>query len=336
MGFIASTKKEINKEFKMMLPYTITEHSITVLLQNIPAVVDKSHPNFKEILEAVKEGNEEKAYELINIAKTIESKSFGEVEVRGGVVYYKDQILENYAVDKLLEFIAEDYTVTPIINFIKNLMDNPSYRAVKELYKFLEVGGIPLTDDGCFVVYKKVKSNYFDIYSGTYNNSVGSIVEMPRNQVNEDSSQTCSAGLHVCSFSYLGHFGSSEGNKVVACKVNPADVVSIPNDYNNTKMRVCKYEVVADVTDSYNKSLDVLSTNAIYSFEFDDEENVDEVVSTHFRSVVQMDAKTDAVIAIYASIAEAEEITGIFATNISKVCRGYRYTAGGYSWRYYE
>jgi hypothetical protein len=31
------------------------------------------------------------------------------------------------------------------------------------------------------------------------------------------------------------------------CKVNPADVVAVPSDYNNAKMRVCKYEVINEV-----------------------------------------------------------------------------------------
>ena len=31
-------------------------------------------------------------------------------------------------------------------------------------------------------------------------------------------------------------------------KVNPADVVSIPTDYNNTKARVCQYEVIGELT----------------------------------------------------------------------------------------
>lgn len=29
-------------------------------------------------------------------------------------------------------------------------------------------------------------------------------------------------------------------------KVNPADVVAVPTDYNGTKMRTCRFEVVAE------------------------------------------------------------------------------------------
>ena len=30
-------------------------------------------------------------------------------------------------------------------------------------------------------------------------------------------------------------------------KINPRDVVSIPNDYDNTKGRACRYEVIGEV-----------------------------------------------------------------------------------------
>jgi hypothetical protein len=78
-------------------------------------------------------------------------------------------------------------------------MENPSYRAVNELYGFLEKNRLPITPDGHFLAYKKVRDDYKDIHSGTMDNSVGKIVEMERNQVNDDKNQTCSSGLHFCS-----------------------------------------------------------------------------------------------------------------------------------------
>jgi hypothetical protein len=75
-------------------------------------------------------------------------------------------------------------------------------------------------------------------------NSVGKIVEMERNSVDDNSSNTCSSGLHFCSQEYLSSFG---GERTVIVKINPRDVVSIPNDYNNSKGRACRYEVIGEV-----------------------------------------------------------------------------------------
>ncbi len=67
---------------------------------------------------------------------------------------------------------------------------------------------------------------------------------MPRNEVDENSEVTCSQGLHVASYSYMDHY---PGERIVICKVNPKDVVAVPADYNNAKMRVSGYEVVGEV-----------------------------------------------------------------------------------------
>jgi hypothetical protein len=97
------------------------------------------------------------------------------------------------------------------------------------------------------LAYKKVREDYKDIHSGTMDNSVGQIVEMERNQVDDDKDRTCSTGLHFCSKDYLPYFGTGPGSRVVILKINPADVVSIPSDYNDSKGRACKYEVIGEM-----------------------------------------------------------------------------------------
>jgi hypothetical protein len=69
---------------------------------------------------------------------------------------------------------------------------------------------------------------------------------MERNAVDDDQNRTCSSGLHFCSKDYLDHFGGSDSRTVIL-KINPADVVSIPADYNATKGRACRYEVIGEL-----------------------------------------------------------------------------------------
>jgi hypothetical protein len=125
-------------------------------------------------------------------------------------------------------------------------MQNPSKRAVEELYGFLEKGNLPLTPDGHFLAYKKVRQDFKDCHTGTMDNSVGQVVEMERNAVDDDQNRTCSAGLHFCSKEYLPHFGGHDARTVIL-KINPRDVVSIPTDYNNAKGRACRYEVIGEL-----------------------------------------------------------------------------------------
>lgn len=309
-----------------MFPYTISQDSITVLIEGVPKVVDKSHANYNLIYKAIKQEKWSKIPKLISVTKAIEEYAKGTIKILEGVLFYMDKPLDNYIVTKILKLMKEGFNVSTLINFLENLMQNPSYRAVQELYEFLEKGNVPITEDGHFIVYKKVRKNYTDIYSGTFDNSVGKIIRMPRNQVNEDSSQTCSAGLHVCSFDYLRHFGSCSDNRVVACKVNPKNVVSIPTDYNNTKMRVCEYEVISDVTLSYTNKEDILSKSPVYK------EQKKHKKSSKRKPVACF--KNGKKHCTYSSAKEAEDITGIFATNITQVCRGGRKSAGGLKWKY--
>jgi hypothetical protein len=151
--------------------------------------------------------------------------------------------------------MQQDLPFKPLLTFLYNLMENPSYRAVNELYDFLDVGELPITEDGFFLAFKNVKSDYKDIHSGTFDNSVGSICEMPRYKVDEDKDRTCSSGLHFCSIAYLPNFSDSNGGHTMIVKINPKDVVSIPADYNNTKGRCSRYEVIGEYTEDWRSKL---------------------------------------------------------------------------------
>jgi hypothetical protein len=144
----------------------------------------------------------------------------------------------------MIAMLQEGFPIEPMVTFMENLMSNPSRQAVQELYGFLEKNNLPITPDGHFLAYKKVRDDYLDCHSGTMDNSVGKIVEMERNEVDDNRNNTCSAGLHFCGHSYLAHFS---GARTVIVKINPRDVVSIPSDYNDAKGRACRYEVVGEV-----------------------------------------------------------------------------------------
>ena len=53
----------------------------------------------------------------------------------------------------------------------------------------------------------------------------------------------------VDSYSYLGSFNAGANARVIIVKINPTDVTSIPTDYNNTKGRCCRFEVIGEVED---------------------------------------------------------------------------------------
>ena len=210
---------------------------------------DKSHPNFVKAFEVlIHENDVEKAIELISIKRSIEKYTNGNIEILGNVLNYKGIRLDTNMTRRVIELRNEGKPFEHLVEFLKNLVLNPRREAVYELFDFLKHNDIEITKDGYFLAYKKVRGDYLDIRSSTFDNSPGMSPEMEPFEVDDDRMEECSSGLHVCAKSYLPHYGSAHGNRVVLVKVNPAHVVAIPLGYDHAKLRCWKYDVLKDVT----------------------------------------------------------------------------------------
>jgi hypothetical protein len=148
-------------------------------------------------------------------------------------------------------------------------MENPSRRAVEELYLFLEHKHLPICEDGDFLAYKSVTNDYKDHHSGRFYNGVGEVLDMPRNAVCDDADVGCSYGFHAGSYEYASTFGGGD-SRLVIVKINPADVVSVPKDCDCQKLRTSRYEVVKDFEQVYRKPLNTEFTS--YDEDYDDED----------------------------------------------------------------
>ena len=173
------------------------------------------------------------------------------VDVKTETIYYDGNVVHNSLGNRIIHMVTTRGIEggQALINFLEKLMENPSYRAVNSLYDFLVHNDIEINSDGNFYAWKRVSDDYTDCHTGTFDNSVGAEPSMPRNMVNEDPKQTCSAGLHVAAEHYLSHF---RGYITIKCEVHPKDVVSCPIDYSFAKLRTCRYKVVEDVTGKFN------------------------------------------------------------------------------------
>lgn len=228
----------------MTYPYILQGENVIVVIDGEPHTINKTHISYTQIIDAIKAGLWDDVKTLVNPVKVVINFSKGNVSITDGEMFWKGQPFHNALASRMIQMLSDGFDINPMVNFMTNLMMNPSRQAVTELYGFLEKNSLPITPDGCFLAYKRVRENYFDCHTGTIDNSVGKIVEMERNMVDDNRNNTCSAGLHFCSHSYLSSFG---GERTVIVKINPADVVSIPSDYNQAKGRTCRYEVIGEV-----------------------------------------------------------------------------------------
>lgn len=230
----------------------VTESTVAVMLEGHMRVLEMSHPNYEKVRDALKSGaSEDVIASLIDIAAAVEVFGEGRVTVDNGVVMYDGNALHNSMTNRILSMMREGFNIQPMLMFLENLMENPDFRAVNELYGFLEATDLPITANGCFRAYKMVRNDYTDHYTGKFDNSIGAVVEMPRNKVNSDKESTCADGLHFCSQGYLSFYGG--GGRTVIVEINPRDVVAIPVDYGNAKGRCCRYTVVGEIETADNE-----------------------------------------------------------------------------------
>ena len=228
----------------MSYPFLIQGDNVVVVIDNKPHTINKTHITYQKVVDAIKAGDWDAVKESIEPKKVVLNYGSGNVSIQGETLFWKGKELHTTLAVKMIDMLREGFPIEPMVNFMDNLYQNPSKRAVDELYGFLEKGNLPITPDGHFLAYKKVRANYLDVHSGTMDNSVGKVVEMERFDVDDNKDNTCSTGLHFCSKDYLNNFG---GERTVIVKINPRDVVSIPSDYNATKGRACRYEVVGEI-----------------------------------------------------------------------------------------
>jgi len=237
----------------MFFPNNVSDQSISVFFNGRMCSIPASDPNFKALSEHLKEAEHSYAVieNLVDKPKMIARLTEGLVTVVGSTVYYEGTPVHSTMAYRLLDILNAGQNAKVWARFIERVMANPSDRSRKCLYDFLNVWKAPLTEDGCFIAFKRVRADYKDIHSGTFDNSPGNTISMDRSKVNDDPDVYCSYGLHVAASSYLGHFATAYENRTLACKVDPADVVAVPGDYGFSKMRVCKYIVLGDAEESF-------------------------------------------------------------------------------------
>jgi hypothetical protein len=244
-----------------MIPYLLKTNSVSLFPANQPPIIiDETHINFVAVVNAIKERDFDNAVALASVKSYLNSISGGAVSVNDDGVTYQGNPLTGYLANKLHQFFQEGLPVEHYCKFVDNLMANPSMTSRKELYLFLEAADLPITEDGCFIAYKAVNASFRDKHTGNFDNSPGTVLSMLRRNVDDNRDVTCSYGFHAAAYEYAKGF-MSHGDKLVAVKINPADVVSVPSDYKNQKLRCCKYEVLFEIPDAS----DIFKGRAMYN-----------------------------------------------------------------------
>ena len=260
----------------MSVPFMWVDGNLTLVLNNRTYQVLPDHINYKMIIEALPSATADELLEIVDVEKAVATFSDGLVEIKNGQVLYESEVVHGSISKRILEFMSKGLPFYPLVNFLHNLMENPSMQSQKELYDFLEHEHLPITEDGHFLAYKAVRNDFKDKYRGTFDNSVGKICKMQRAKVDDDRARGCSDGLHAGALNYVAGYGSLEnGDRIVIVKINPKDVVSVPSDCNCEKLRTCQYEVVGEYQGELLKPLYSANFSEDEYADYEDDENYD-------------------------------------------------------------
>lgn len=251
---------------------------ITVCVEGETITLRKNagEENFNLALDALRNEDWESLYRYMRPIKSYVVNFDGiSVDNATGEVLWNGEPIHHVVMDRISTFALNGLDYQPLCKFFTKLMNNPSARAVRELYTFLEHQNLPITDNGNFLAYKGIMSDWYSVTGGKTNillqgsvredgriyNGVGEVIEFPRNEVDDDKDVGCSYGLHAGTYEYASGFARG---RMVLVEINPADVISIPTDCSFQKLRTCKYKVV----DSFDAPLN----EHLYESRFDDDD----------------------------------------------------------------
>jgi hypothetical protein len=228
-----------------MIPHIKTDAGLTAIIGSQAYTITSDNPSYTQVWDAI--ANDESEYdivELFNQAVAVKRYFHGDgIEVTDdNELFFNGEQIHNVVVDRIFDFMSKGLPYEPLLKFLQRLQANPSRTSVQELYSFLEHKALPITEDGFCLGYKGVTNDYKDVHTHTFDNSPGAKNSMPRNAVDDNRRNHCSKGFHIGSLEYATHWGQRQ----VIVKFDPADAVSVPEDSDCQKLRVCKYEVVCD------------------------------------------------------------------------------------------
>lgn len=261
---------------KFNMAHTSEGRSIIVILNDDGGTdtITDSHPNYVRIAVALVKGQDHSEWLNADHRKIVENLS-ARISLVDGVLHYDGDPVYDGLSTTIQRYHAEGRDANNLVRFMERLSANPSAASREQLFTWTQAQNLTIDTDGFVVGYKgvSIRDNdqdfldaegqpLFSLEQYPYKSSnaghgivdgieinghlpmgVGAVIEMPRNEVNEDPDTACSTGLHVGTHAYA--LGYSTYGALLEVKFDPADVASVPRDSGFAKLRCCRYVAVA-------------------------------------------------------------------------------------------
>lgn len=210
---------------------------------------DDNEALYKEVFARVGANDFNGAIQLIKDAEKESSEGYEVLDEENHLVMFDGELfyygvhLTSTIAKRIEKDAAEGTLDDRYIKFLVRLLRNPSAKSVEMLYDFMQANDIDILPDGRIKCFRGVTQlpdgSCVDYHSGKVPQYEGCFISMPRNFVEDNPEVACSHGLHCASAEYAKGYGV-----LTEVAVDPADVVSVPYDYDFAKCRCCRFEIL--------------------------------------------------------------------------------------------
>lgn len=236
------------------VPYRISDKTITIVVDRQVHTVQRSAANANALIDELAKG-ESADLEVIKAMASVKNYivylSQGRISLTDAGIQFMGELVNSYMTERIMRHHAEGVDVAPMLAFMDRVMNHPILGIQQDIYKWCEKGDMPFTAEGHIIAYKKVREDYRSYHSspdGTHlHHPIGGYVEMERSAVDPRRDNTCSTGLHFCSYDYLNAYQGANTGRILILSIDPQDVIAIPTDYNQTKGRACRYRIIGEL-----------------------------------------------------------------------------------------
>lgn len=278
--------------------HTSEGHSTIVLIDKDGKArsITETHPHYIRIADGLVHHKD--ISEWLDDSRKIVVALSARVSLVNDVLHFDGDPIVNGLASTIQRYHAEGRDATNLIRFMERLANNPSENSREQLFNWSQSVSLTIDRDGYLIGYKGVTARTDDKdfvgpngearfglsrypyksvtaghgivdghdITGNLPMGVGVVVEMPRDEVQDNPNQGCSVGLHVGTYDYAKGYASR--GALFEVRFDPADVVSVPNDCNFAKLRCCRYEVV-DIHEAQDDDLSAHEPEATSDFDED-------------------------------------------------------------------
>jgi ribosome-associated translation inhibitor RaiA len=130
-------------------------NSMVIRVDGKTYTLHKSDHRYPQIESAIEAKQFDNVFDLIDPTKVLNQAG---LEVRSGVVYFKNEPIPTILGDQFLEFKIDKVSFMALLNFWMNLKNRTDFDHSREhIITLLQQKGYPVTDDGFIIAYKEQK-----------------------------------------------------------------------------------------------------------------------------------------------------------------------------------